>query len=244
MPYLCIYPEGRSWKIQRADGTGVLHHAPAGDQEKARGMDPTCVQIAPYDDEGWNRLHDLGFAGVQPDIEVWDKKLFEWICPGKSKFIGYDEWIKRTIRAVDFWVPDRSIPILSSAWKWPTAWVHNHQRGGEIDGERMGFSHEPRGAARFNMWARVAGAAFHDQKRLTSNILSRSRRRTRSCGGSIISTLLSLRARHVTPGRLIAYGILNTITARSSVEKESGREEELRPRTHGGSPWEKAARML
>ncbi len=74
-------------------------------REKLQVWIPTTVQIAPYDDEGWKRLHDTGIGSVQSNIEVWDKNLFAWICPGKDKFIGYDEWIKRTIRAVDFWGP-------------------------------------------------------------------------------------------------------------------------------------------
>ena len=66
---------------------------------------PSHVQIAAYDDAGWKRIHDTGVGSIGPNIEVWDKHLFEWICPGKNKFIGYDEWIRRTIRAVDFWGP-------------------------------------------------------------------------------------------------------------------------------------------
>ncbi len=71
---------------------------------------PSHCQIGAYDDEGWKRLHDTGVSSIGPNIEVWDKRLFEWICPGKAKFIGYDEWIKRTIRAVDFWGPDKVNP--------------------------------------------------------------------------------------------------------------------------------------
>ena len=35
------------------------------------------------------------------DIEVLDKKLFEWICPGKAARIGYDEWKDRLLQAVE-----------------------------------------------------------------------------------------------------------------------------------------------
>jgi hypothetical protein len=125
---------------------------------------PTCVQIAPYDDEGWKKLHDLGFAGVQPDIEVWDKKLFDWICPGKSKFIGYDTWIKRTIRAVDFWGPGQVNPnfVVGVEMAKPHGFATIREAISSTGGGwdfLMGHGVLPR----FNLWARAAGAAFHDQ---------------------------------------------------------------------------------
>ncbi len=79
-------------------------------REKLKVWIPATVQIAAYDDEGWKKIHDTGIGSIQPNIEVWDKNLFQWICPGKDKFISYDEWIKRTIRAVDFWGPGRVNP--------------------------------------------------------------------------------------------------------------------------------------
>jgi hypothetical protein len=36
-----------------------------------------------------------------PNIEIWDKKLFQTLCPGKEKYIGYDQWVKRTVDAVE-----------------------------------------------------------------------------------------------------------------------------------------------
>ncbi len=35
------------------------------------------------------------------DIEVLNKEKFEWICPGKAKHIGYEEWKRRLYAAVD-----------------------------------------------------------------------------------------------------------------------------------------------
>lgn len=64
---------------------------------------PTNFQMGALDDESWRILSDTGVPTIHPDIEVWDKKLFEIICPGKAEYVGYDQWIKRTIRAVDFW---------------------------------------------------------------------------------------------------------------------------------------------
>jgi len=64
---------------------------------------PAGCQIAAQNDENWKRLHETGVPSIQPNIEVWGEELFNVICPGKAKSIGWDNWIKRTIRAVDFW---------------------------------------------------------------------------------------------------------------------------------------------
>jgi biotin synthase-related radical SAM superfamily protein len=34
-------------------------------------------------------------------LEVLTERLFEWICPGKAEWVGYREWKRRLIAAVD-----------------------------------------------------------------------------------------------------------------------------------------------
>lgn len=133
-------------------------------KEKLQVWIPATVQIAPYDDEGWRRLHETGFGSIQPNIEVWDRRLFKWICPGKNKHIGYDEWIKRTIRAVDFWGPGRVNPnfVLGVEMAKP----HGFQDVSPAvkstsDGWDFLMSHGV--LPRFNLWTREAGSAFADQ---------------------------------------------------------------------------------
>lgn len=125
---------------------------------------PTTVQIAAYDDEGWKRLHETGVGSIQPNIEVWDRKLFKWICPGKDKFIGYDEWIKRTIRAVDFWGPGRVNPnfVLGVEMAKPHGFGDiNSAVKSTSEGWDFLMSHGV--LPRFNLWTREAGSAFANQ---------------------------------------------------------------------------------
>lgn len=35
------------------------------------------------------------------DLEVLDEKMFEWICPGKAHYVGYNNWKERLYQAVD-----------------------------------------------------------------------------------------------------------------------------------------------
>jgi len=52
--------------------------------------------------EQLQRLYDeTGITSVTMDIEVLDERLFGEICPGKAKWIGYDEWKKRLVDAVE-----------------------------------------------------------------------------------------------------------------------------------------------
>lgn len=71
---------------------------------------PSCLQISALEDDGWKRIYDTGIPCIEPNIEVWDKKLFGIICPGKNEAFGYDEWVKRTINAVKYWGPGNVNP--------------------------------------------------------------------------------------------------------------------------------------
>lgn len=44
--------------------------------------------------------NETGLLSYTTDLEVLDPKLYEWICPGKTEFVGYEEWKKRLIDAV------------------------------------------------------------------------------------------------------------------------------------------------
>jgi len=133
-------------------------------REKLQVWIPTTVQIAAQDDEGWKRLRETGFGSIQPNIEVWDKSLFQWICPGKDKFIGYDTWIKRTIRAVDFWGPGRVNPnfVLGVEMAKPHGF---EDASSAVKSTASGWdflmSHGV--LPRYNLWTREGGSAFANQ---------------------------------------------------------------------------------
>jgi len=44
---------------------------------------------------------ETGLTSYTADIEVLDEALFNWICPGKAEWIGYQEWKKRLVDAVE-----------------------------------------------------------------------------------------------------------------------------------------------
>ena len=133
-------------------------------REKLQVWIPATFQVAPYDDEGLKRLHETGVGSIQPNIEVWDRKLFKWICPGKDKHVGYDEWIRRTIRAVDFWGRGRVNPnfVLGVEMAKPHGFEDvSSAVKSTSTGWDFFMSHGV--LPRFNLWTREAGSSFADQ---------------------------------------------------------------------------------
>ncbi len=72
--------------------------------------------------EDIKKIHETGVGGIQPNLEVWDRELFKIMCPGKDKFIGYDEWIKRTIDAVDIFGVGRVCPNFVTGIEMAKPW--------------------------------------------------------------------------------------------------------------------------
>ncbi len=63
---------------------------------------PMKLVASAFNKRQLQRLYDeTGITGYVTDIEVLDEKLFSWICPGKTEFVGYQGWKQRLIEAVD-----------------------------------------------------------------------------------------------------------------------------------------------
>lgn len=72
--------------------------------KRALGVDQIKTQLisSSFSKKQLERIKDeTGNLSYTTDLEVPTKELFDWICPGKSKYLGYDEWKKRIYDAVD-----------------------------------------------------------------------------------------------------------------------------------------------
>ncbi|RJP25581.1 MAG: hypothetical protein C4520_02220 [Candidatus Abyssobacteria bacterium SURF_5] len=58
-----------------------------------------------FDEKGWLLLKEAGADRVQPNLEVWEDRLWEEVVPGKTKAVGKKEWIRRLKAAVDIFGP-------------------------------------------------------------------------------------------------------------------------------------------
>ncbi len=66
------------------------------------GRFPSQVITTALNYDQLSRLYnETGISSYTADIEVLNEELFNWICPGKAEWVGYREWKKRLIDAVD-----------------------------------------------------------------------------------------------------------------------------------------------
>lgn len=73
-----------------------------------RWIGKAVVQALPEDEV--RILKDSGYTIYHPNYEVWDKDLFEALCPGKSRYVGRDEWIRRILNSAKVFGAENVIP--------------------------------------------------------------------------------------------------------------------------------------
>lgn len=59
------------------------------------------MQTSPKPKEVARRFQEAGVTIHNTNMEVWDKRLFEIICPGKNRAVGRDNWVTRMLDEVD-----------------------------------------------------------------------------------------------------------------------------------------------
>ncbi|WP_061244906.1 radical SAM protein [Leptospira interrogans] len=60
--------------------------------------------------EDCKKFKEAGIQVYHPNYEVWDKNLFQKICPGKEAYIGRDNWIRRVVDSAEVFGPSYVIP--------------------------------------------------------------------------------------------------------------------------------------
>ena len=75
-----------------------------------RWISKVVTQAWPVEDV--KRLKAAGAQIYHPNYEVWDPNLFPKICPGKTRYIGRDEWIRRIVDAAEVFGPAQRDPQL------------------------------------------------------------------------------------------------------------------------------------
>ncbi|MDR1934037.1 MAG: radical SAM protein [Candidatus Accumulibacter sp.] len=63
---------------------------------------PSQLIGSAFNEKQLTRLYEeTGLSSYTSDLEVLDEEQFNWLCPGKAKWVGYKEWRERLVRAVD-----------------------------------------------------------------------------------------------------------------------------------------------
>jgi len=81
-------------------------------REQVGGRPGIFVQTAAKEKADCKRLRDAGATSHCANYEVWDRRLFGIICPGKERIMGYDQWIRRIIDSVDVFGEGNVIPAV------------------------------------------------------------------------------------------------------------------------------------
>ena len=82
----------------------------AGIEEKFPGRWMGKMVVQAWEREDLRKFHDVGIKIYHPNYEVWDAELFKKLCPGKERFIGRDDWVRRIIEAVEVFGSSHVIP--------------------------------------------------------------------------------------------------------------------------------------
>jgi len=78
------------------------------DKLKERFISKMVIQAWELDD--CKKAVDAGVKIYHPNYEVWDAELFKKICPGKERFIGRDNWIRRVLASAEAFGAKHVIP--------------------------------------------------------------------------------------------------------------------------------------
>jgi hypothetical protein len=73
-----------------------------------RWIGKVVAQALPVEDV--RRYKEYGISIYHPNYEVWDKRLFSIICPGKERYVGRGEWHRRILDAAEVFGPRNVIP--------------------------------------------------------------------------------------------------------------------------------------
>ncbi|GAA2702457.1 radical SAM protein [Actinoplanes palleronii] len=73
-----------------------------------RWIGKVVAQALPREDV--QRFYDYGIRIYHPNYEVWDKRLFEFYCPGKERYVGRENWHRRILESAEVFGPRNVIP--------------------------------------------------------------------------------------------------------------------------------------
>jgi hypothetical protein len=93
--------------LAEADFYGRYAHA-IEERFPKRWIGKLVAQALPKEDV--QRYKDYGISIYHPNYEVWDKRLFSIISPGKERYVGREEWHRRILGAAEVFGPRYVIP--------------------------------------------------------------------------------------------------------------------------------------
>lgn len=126
---------------------------------------PSQLICSAFDERQLERLRkETRLTHYTTDIEVLNEELFNWICEGKSHYIGYKEWKRRLIAAVDvFGRGNVSSGMVSGVELAQPKGFTSEEEAFKVITEEAETIVEHGIALAANVWRAAPGSVFHDQ---------------------------------------------------------------------------------
>jgi hypothetical protein len=110
-------------------------------------------------------LYEAGLGAIDHNLEVWDRKLFKWICWGKEEYVGYDHWVECLKNALDFWEPGKvQTSFVTGVEMVQPGGFKKWEEGLESYREGFTWLFENEIVPRYNMFTPNPGSIFADTK--------------------------------------------------------------------------------
>jgi hypothetical protein len=127
---------------------------------------PSQLISTAFNEKQLRRLYnETGLMSYTADLEVLNAKLFEWICPGKAKLIGYQGWKERLFSAVDIFGPGNVNTGIVSGVETAQPYGFSNEEEALETTLREAESLTQRGVWVVGcVWRVIEGSVFFDQK--------------------------------------------------------------------------------
>jgi hypothetical protein len=126
---------------------------------------PSQLIASAFNERQLAKLYEnTGLTSYTSDLEVFTAEKFNWICPGKAKWVGYTGWRDRLVRAVDiFGRGNVGTCIVAGAELAKPFGFSTEDDAIKADLEEAEYLAE-RGVTTVSIvWVPRPGSAFHDQ---------------------------------------------------------------------------------
>ena len=122
------------------------------------------IQTNAKDKETMKRYRAEGIDCHHANMEVWDKRLFEWINPGKNRRIGWDNWVRWMIESVEVLGEGNARPNFVCGVELAQPYgFDNISDAVKSTGDGVDFMMRHGVFPRFNQWRREPGSNLVSQ---------------------------------------------------------------------------------
>ncbi|MFQ5851679.1 MAG: radical SAM protein [Candidatus Binatia bacterium] len=122
------------------------------------------LQTNAKDKETLKRYRAAGVDCHHANMEVWDKRLFEWINPGKTRRVGWENWVKWMVESVDVFGEGNVRPNFVCGVEMAKPYGFGTVKEAvQSTSEGIDFMMRHGVCPRFNQWRREPGANLVSQ---------------------------------------------------------------------------------